>query len=70
MVESQVTRQAERRRLQLWADTAPWWAKETLTAAAVTPLLPTDWKAMAWVDAVLEFGNLWCATDTLRLLNG
>jgi hypothetical protein len=33
-------------------------------------LLPPDWKAMAWIDADIEFENPSWATDTLRILNG
>jgi hypothetical protein len=36
----------------------------------VKKLLPENWKAMAWIDADVDFeSNTW-ATDTLKLLNG
>jgi hypothetical protein len=33
-------------------------------------LLPTDWKAFAWIDADIEFENNNWALDTLKILNG
>ena len=36
----------------------------------VRKLLPKNWKAMAWIDADLEFESTTWATDTLKLLNG
>jgi len=33
-------------------------------------LLPSDWKAVAWIDADIEFENPTWATDTLKVLNG
>jgi hypothetical protein len=33
-------------------------------------LLPTNWKAFAWIDADVEFDNNSWALDTLKVLNG
>jgi len=48
----------------------PLWHKENMINIAVRRLLPTTWKAMAWIDADIEFENYSWATDTLRILNG
>ena len=46
------------------------WHKENMINIAVRRLLPPTWKAMAWIDADIEFENTTWATDTLKLLNG
>jgi hypothetical protein len=46
------------------------WLKESLINVAVRELLPSEWKAMAWLDADLAFENLFWATECLQLLNG
>jgi hypothetical protein len=48
----------------------PLWHKENMINIAVRRLLPPTWKAMAWIDADIEFENPTWATDTLKLLNG
>jgi hypothetical protein len=48
----------------------PLWHKENMINLGVRHLLPPDWKAMAWVDADIEFENLSWVDDTLKLLNG
>jgi len=48
----------------------PLWHKENMINIAVRRLLPTTWKAMAWIDADIEFENRSWAQDTLKLLNG
>jgi len=54
--------------LQLKTET-PIWHKENMINLG-TRLFPSDWKAMAWIDADIEFeSNTW-ALDTLKLLNG
>jgi len=50
--------------------TTPIWHKENMVNMGVKKLLPTNWKAMAWIDADVEFENPSWATDTLRILNG
>lgn len=46
------------------------WHKENLINVGVRRLFPSSWKAMAWVDADLEFENAHWALDTLKILNG
>lgn len=46
------------------------WHKEAMINLGVRTLLPSTWKAFAWIDADLSFENLTWSTDTLRLLNG
>jgi len=48
----------------------PLWHKENMINMAVTRLLPKGWKAMAWIDADIEFDNVSWASDTLKVLNG
>jgi hypothetical protein len=45
------------------------WHKETMINMGVK-LLPKNWKAMAWIDADIEFENHNWALDTLKILNG
>ena len=56
--------------LHIQTDTAPLWHKENLINIGVARLLPTDWKAMAWIDADVEFENADWALDALKILNG
>ncbi len=46
----------------------PIWHKENMINMGVKHLLPTTWKAMAWVDADIEFDNVHWAEDTLKIL--
>ena len=46
------------------------WLKENMINIGVRTLLPSDWKAFAWIDCDLEFESLTWATDALKLLNG
>lgn len=56
------------RHLQLRTKT-PLWHKENMINIG-TKMFPPDWKAMAWIDADIEFeSNTW-ALDTLKILNG
>jgi hypothetical protein len=36
----------------------------------IRALLPANWKAVAWIDADIEFENTTWALDTLKILNG
>ncbi len=54
--------------LQLRAEKAIW-QKENMINMGVK-MLPSNWKAMAWVDADIEFESHTWAIDTLKLLNG
>jgi hypothetical protein len=58
------------RHLRLRSARAPLWHKENLINAAVRTLLPSDWRAMAWIDADVAFQSDSWALDALRLLNG
>ena len=56
------------RHLQLRTD-VPLWHKENMINCGVK-LLPESWKAMAWIDADIEFESHTWAMDTLKILNG
>jgi hypothetical protein len=55
--------------LQLETDT-PLWHKENMINIAVKHLLPSNYKAFAWIDADIEFESATWAMDTLKILNG
>jgi len=55
--------------LQLRA-THPLWHKENMINLGIRTLLPSTWKAVAWIDADVEFESHTWASDTLRILNG
>ena len=57
------------RHLQLRTE-HPLWHKENMINLGVKYLLPENWKAMAWIDADIEFENNTWAMDTLKILNG
>jgi hypothetical protein len=57
------------RHLQLRTE-VPLWHKENMLNVGIQRLLPPDWKAVAWIDADLEFENTHWVQDTLKLLNG
>ena len=48
----------------------PLWHKENLINMGVKELLPKNWKAMAWIDADIEFEDPNWALNTLKVLNG
>ena len=58
------------RHLQLRTNTSAWWAKEGLQRVGVNKLLPEDWKAVAFIDADIEFSDPNWAINTLKILNG
>lgn len=64
-----ITKPDNPRHLQLRAS-VPLWHKENMINLGVKKLLPQNWKAMAWIDADIEFENPSWATDTLKILNG
>ena len=64
-----ITKPNDPQHLQLCVD-IPLWHKENLVNIGVQKLLPSNWKAFAWIDADIEFENTTWATDTLRILNG
>ena len=63
-----VTDKKNPRHLQVHG-TVPLWHKENMINMGVK-LLPSNWKAMAWIDADVEFENVNWAMDTLKILNG
>jgi len=64
-----VTEKDNPRHLQL-NTSIPLWHKENMCNLGVKYLLPSSWKAMAWIDADLEFESASWASDTLKILNG
>jgi hypothetical protein len=55
--------------LQIFTDSAPLWHKENAINIGIRKLLPKEWKAVAWIDADIEFDNIHWAEDTLKILN-
>jgi hypothetical protein len=64
-----VTKTNNKNHLQLRTE-VPLWHKENLINIAVQKLLPTNYKAFAWIDADIEFDSNTWALDTLKILNG
>jgi hypothetical protein len=67
--EFAITSAKNERHLQLKGHT-PLWHKENMINLGIKYLLPNDWKAVAWIDADVEFDNPHWALDTLKILNG
>lgn len=65
----QVTKENNPKHLQLRTK-VPMWHKENMINLGVKYLLPSTYKAFAWIDADIEFDNNNWALDTLRILNG
>jgi len=65
-----VTDSKNPRHLQICTNTAPLWHKENLINIGIKRLLPENWKAVAWIDADIEFENPDWALDSLKILNG
>jgi hypothetical protein len=65
----EITEEHNSNHLQLRTKT-PLWHKENMINVGILKLLPEDWKAVAWIDADIEFDNPLWALDTLKLLNG
>ena len=55
--------------MSLCVDT-PLWHKENMINVAIEKMLPKNWKAVAWIDADIEFESPTWALDTLKILNG
>lgn len=64
-----ITEKNNPRHLQLHTNTPALWHKENMINIGVRKLLPSTWKAFAWIDADVEFTNVHWAQDTLKLLN-
>lgn len=56
--------------LRLRTNTAPLWHKENMINIGIKKLLPKNWKAVAWIDADIEFDSASWVSDTLKILNG
>jgi hypothetical protein len=64
-----ITDSKNKRHLQIRTET-PIWHKENMINCGVRALLPSTWKAFAWIDADIEFESTTWALDTLKILNG
>jgi hypothetical protein len=64
-----VTNEKCKKHLQVRTET-PLWHKENMVNIGVKYLLPSSWKAFAWIDADIEFESSTWALDTLKILNG
>jgi hypothetical protein len=64
-----ITNSNNKNHLQLKTET-PLWHKENMINLAVNKLLPSNYKAFAWIDADIDFENNSWALDTLKILNG
>ena len=64
-----VTKSNNKNHLQLRCN-IPLWHKENMINIGIKKLLPSNWKAVAWIDADIEFENTTWAIDTLKVLNG
>ena len=64
-----VTDSKNKKHLQLHGD-IPLWHKENMINIGIKKLLPKNWKAVAWIDADIEFESTTWALDTLKVLNG
>jgi hypothetical protein len=58
------------RHLRLRTNTSPLWHKENIINIGINKLLPKNWKAVAWIDADIEFDSASWVSDTLKILNG
>lgn len=68
--EFHITEQNNEHHLRLRTNYSPIWHKENMVNIGIKKLLPQNWKAVAWVDADIEFDNEHWAMDTLKILNG
>ncbi len=65
----EVTEKDNIRHLQIKCENSnPIWHKENMINLGVKHLLPKAWKAMAWVDADIDFENIHWIEDTLKIL--
>lgn len=65
-----VTNHTNKKHLQIRTYAQPLWHKENMINIAIKKLLPHNWKAVAWIDADIEFESTTWAQDTLKILNG
>jgi len=64
-----ITKKDNKNHLRLNCE-VPLWHKENMINIGVRKLLPENWKAFAWIDADIEFENVYWVLDTLKVLNG
>ncbi len=64
-----VTDATNKRHLQIFTDSAPLWIKESALNVGIRKLVPKDFRAVAWIDADIEFHNINWASDVLKILN-
>lgn len=64
-----ITDKKNKNHLQIRTE-CPVWHKENMINLGVKYLLPSNYKAFAWIDADIEFENTTWALDTLKVLNG
>jgi len=64
-----ITNKSNPKHLQLNTQT-PIWHKENMINLGVKYLLPSNYKAFAWIDSDIEFENDNWALETLKILNG
>ena len=64
-----ITDKNNSKHLQLSAQT-PIWHKENMINLGVKYLLPSNYKAFAWIDSDIEFESNHWALETLKILNG
>lgn len=65
-----ITNSNNPKHLQLRTSMAPLWHKENMINIGIRKLLPSSWRAVAWIDADIEFESTTWALDTLKILNG
>ena len=65
-----VTNASNPAHLQIRTNQPALWHKENMINMGVRKLLPSNWKALAWIDADVEFESGTWALDTLKILNG
>jgi len=66
--EFEITSADNKRHLQVRGK-IPLWHKENMINMGIKHLLPSDWKAVAWIDADVAFDSPHWATDALKLLD-
>ena len=65
----EITSANNKRHLQLRGE-IPLWHKENMINLGIKKLLPRNWKAVAWIDADIDFDSPYWAFNTLQVLNG
>jgi len=64
-----ITDDKNKRHMQIRTE-IPIWHKENMINVGVQTLLPSNWRAFAWIDADIEFESTTWASDALKVLNG